>query len=364
MDPVEISLRRLRNLQLSEPIQRAPEGVVRELVAMQSQDFGPAKWSIAQRCPDLSDEQVQAAVADGRILRTHILRPTWHFVARDDITWLLKLTGPRVAKGIGPRLRELGLDARSLTRCQKWISATLEGGRHLTREEVGLELERRKIDTTGQRLPFIMSHCELDGLICSGRPEGKKQTYALLSERAPKEERFDREEATVELVRRYLAGHGPATVNDLRWWSSLTVADIKAALVALDREVTSTTVDGLTLWSHEEASRGTPAPPDGALLLHTYDEFIVGYRDSRFVGDVRAAEAIAAWRDRSVPNGLVLLDGRIAGHWRRRLEPNRVRIEVLLYARPESSDRRALEAGADALEDFLARPAELHLATF
>ena len=363
MNPVEISRRRLRNLQLTEPTQFAPEGVVRELVAMQSQDFGPAKWSIAQRCRDLSGVQVQEAIADGRILRTHVLRPTWHFVSREDIRWLLKLTAPRIAKGIAPRLRELGLDARTLTRCQKLISTALEGGRHLTREEVALELEGRKVDTTGQRLPYILSHCELDALVCSGRPNGKKQTYALLSERAPAERGFDRERATVELVRRYLTGHGPATVGDLRWWSSLTVADIKAALAALGPKVTSTDVEGLTLWWHEDGSARSPSSK-GAFLLQTYDEFIVGYRDSRFIGDPRAAAAIAAWRDRTIPNGLVLMNGTIAGHWRRELGQRRVGIEALLYAAPKPGEMRLLRAESDALGDFLGRPAELHFSTF
>ena len=363
MDAVEISRRRLRNLQLSEPTQRTPDGVVRELVAMQSQDFGPAKWSIAQRCRDLSDAQVDDAIADGRILRTHVLRPTWHFVARDDISWMLKLTGPRIAKGIAPRLRELGLDARTLTRCQKWISTALEGDRHLTRQEVALVLERRKIATTGQRLPYILTHCELDGLVCSGRPSGKKQTYALMSERAPADRSFDREHATVELVGRYLTGHGPATVNDLRWWSSLTVADIKAALDALGSKVTSTVVDGQTLWWHDDPSSRSPAPK-GAFLLQTYDEFIVGYRDSRFIGDARAASAIAAWRDRTVPNGLVLIGGRIAGHWRRDLGPRKVLVEAALYAPPRPGEMRLLRAESDALGDFLGRPLELHLSTF
>lgn len=361
MDAAEVSRRRLNNLQLARPQKHAGVGVVRRLLAMQSQDYGPAKWSIAQRCRSLSDKDLDAEIDTGAILRTHVLRPTWHFVAAEDIRWLLRLTGPRIAKLIAPRLGGLGLDALTLTRGAERIASVLEGGRHLTRDAIGAELERAGIDVTGQRLPHILMHCELQGLICSGPPEGKKQTYALLDERAGDGEAFDAERAVVELVRRYLAGHGPATVDDLRWWSSLTVAVIRGALAALGSEVSSAEVDGSTFWWVEEADE--QAPDGGARLLQTYDEFIVGYRQSRFVGDVRASQALAAWKDRSVPNGLLLIEGKIAGHWRRKLEPARVRIDIVLYARLRAEAGLALEDEVAALGRHLRRPAEVEMTT-
>src|SRR5215510_6008 len=77
--------------------------------AMQAQEFAYAKWSVAQRAGDLPQSLVDKAIADGEILRTHVLRPTWHFVTPRDIRWLLELTGPRVHAVSAPYYRQHGL---------------------------------------------------------------------------------------------------------------------------------------------------------------------------------------------------------------------------------------------------------------
>src|SRR5437870_2965961 len=87
---------RMRNSRLTKPQFTRPDEVVRWNGAMQAQDYGPAKWSIGQRAAGLVDADLDEALASARIVRTHVLRPTWHFVARDDVRWLLALTGPRV----------------------------------------------------------------------------------------------------------------------------------------------------------------------------------------------------------------------------------------------------------------------------
>jgi len=66
------------------------------LGAVQSQDYGPAKWAVGMRQRRASDAAVERAFAEGRILRTHVLRPTWHFVLPADIRWLLTATAPRL----------------------------------------------------------------------------------------------------------------------------------------------------------------------------------------------------------------------------------------------------------------------------
>src|ERR671919_2153045 len=173
MTPLEIARRRIRNSRLSGDPFAAPDEAVRWHLAMQAQDYGPAMWSIGQRSREVADADVDRALTDGAIVRTHVLRPTWHFVARDDIRWLLALSGPRVRQGSAGRLRQLGLDARTLGRAEKIIASALEGGNRLTRDELGAELDRRKLDRGGQRMPWLLMHCELIGLIGSGGREGK-----------------------------------------------------------------------------------------------------------------------------------------------------------------------------------------------
>ncbi len=354
MPDLRIALRRMRNSRLTGTPFGTPEQAVRWHGAMQAQDYGPAKWSIGQRAAGLADQDLDAALASGSIIRTHVLRSTWHVAANEDVRWLLALTGPRVQQQIGPRYRELGLDERTRARCRRLIASALAGGNRLTREGIAAVLDAARIDRTGQRLPHILMHCELEATICSGGLSGRQHTYALFDERVPNDRPFDRDEALVELTRRFLTSHGPATVKDLRWWSSLTVADIKRALGMMGSEVRSRIVDGLTFWSIA-ADTARPPAARGVHLLQPYDELIVGFSESRFFGDPRAEEARTAWKDRSLPNGLVLLNGGVAGHWRRTAGRDAVRIEAMLYEGPTRGAVRALEAVGADLGRFVGR---------
>jgi hypothetical protein len=365
MQTPEIARRRIRNSRLTGERFATPDDAVRWHLAMQAQDYGPAMWSIGQRSKGLSEADVDRALTEGTIVRTHVLRPTWHFVARDDIRWLLELSGPRVRQGNAGRLRQLGLDARTLGRGEKVFASALAGGNRLTRDELAEVFERRKLDPGGQRMPYLLMHGELAGLIGSGGRKGKQQTYALLDERAPAgARRLDRDEAVMELVRRYLASHGPATVKDLSWWSGLTMTDVRAALGSLEDEVVSDEVDGLTFWSAaSERSRRAPVAR-GVHLLQTYDELVVGYTESRFHGDVSGPLARQAWTERTFPTGLFLLHGRVGGHWRRTIEPKRVRASFHTYGEVNAADARTLEAAATRLGRFLGLPVTVEISRF
>ena len=355
---LEIGRRRLASSGLVDGPFKRPADVVRWHGAMQAQDYGPTKWSIALRAPGATDAGLDRALRAGSIVRTHVLRPTWHLVARADARWLLELTGPLVQKQNEPRYRDLGLDARTRRRAEGVISDALSGGNRLTRSEIGSVLDAKRIDRSGQRLPYILMHCELTAAICSGGLSGKQQTYALFDERVPESPRKDRDEAIVELARRYLAGHGPATARDLRWWSSLPMADVKGALQSLGNEVESETMDGLTFWSL--AADGPPSRPRRrAYLLHIYDEVIVGYTESRFHGDPRGPAARRAQRERAVPTGVVFLDGAIAGRWRRAVQRDVVTVEIVTYGDLKTSEVRAVETAVGELGRFLDRPVTL-----
>lgn len=354
MSPPDIARRRLRASRLTGPAVTSPPEAVGWHLAMQAQDYAPAKWSIGQRSTGLRDEDLDRALTEGSIVRTHVLRPTWHLVAREDLRWLLALSGPRVQRGNARRYGELGLDARTLARGERVIVRALEAGARLTRRELAEILDRSGFDREGQRMPYLLMHLELEAVIGSGGPAGKQQTYALLEGRVPTDPGLDREAAIVELVRRYLQSHGPATVKDLRWWSGLTMSDLRTALADLAEDTGTETVDGFQLWSlTSQAAR----PPEGGVeLLQTYDELVVGYTESRFLGDPLMERARAAWGDRSLPSGIVIVDGGIAGHWRRTVEGKAIRVEAHLYEPRRRGLAARVEAAADELGAFFGRP--------
>ena len=261
MTRAEIARRRLRNERLvGAPFASAVE-VVRWLGAVQAQDYAGAKWAVGQRVRGGTDADVEAACDRGDILRTHVMRPTWHFVVPADIRWMLALTAPQVKARMAYYDRQLALDGPTYARTNAVIARALEGGRHLTREELGKVLAAAGVAASGQRLGHVMFRAELDAVVCSGPRRGKQFTYALLDERVPPVAALAREEALAALVRRYFTSHGPAQLNDFAWWSGLTVADAKAGVQMLAGDLVHADVDGKRYWlapSKTPPKRGEP----------------------------------------------------------------------------------------------------------
>ena len=338
---------RLRNQNLSSAALDSPEAVVGWHGAMQAQDFVGAKWAIGLRAAGLTDADVDRAFDSGRILRTHVLRPTWHFVSPADIRWLLALTGPRISTINRRYCRRLGLGDRTLTRARPVIERALEGGRHLTRAAISVVLRRARIVAAGQPLAHLLMDLELDAIVCSGPRTGGQLTYALLAERAPDAMTLPRDEALAALAHRYFQSHGPATLNDFSWWSGLSMKDVRAAVALADLEALP-----------------DPPGPDrrrGAnYLLPNYDEYLIAYRDRGAVIDPVRARNLGVFTGLEYPHH-VILDGRVAGSWRRRIDSNSVHLAIKTYERPTSAQSRALIREGRRYGRFLQRACDVSL---
>lgn len=352
-----ISLRRLSANFLLEPVSADPAEIVRRLGAVQAQDFSGAKWGLALRGSGITDAVAERAFAKGRILRTHVMRPTWHFVAAADIRWLLALTAPRVHAGSAGRYRELGIDRSVIRRSNSVMTRALRDGKQLTRAELGEELERARIDTTmPQRLVYLLAAAELDGVICSGARRGKQLTYALLEERVAPAKLLDREEALLELARRYFTTRGPATPQDFAWWSGLTVADAKRGIAAAGDSLEQLTIDGGSYWSGAVSAPAEVASPT-AHLLPNYDEYFIGYKD-------RSAILRKVQRSKMFEGGVglaahvLLIDGQVAGVWKRSLSTTSVTVAFQPVVRLTRAQQRAVEKEARRYGRFLELPVE------
>ncbi len=259
----DIAARRLQAQRLTGAPFTSPLDAIRWLTAVQAQDYGAAKWALAQRSGATTDVELDRLFDQGAILRTHVLRPTWHFVLPEDIGWLLALTGPRVRAGLVARYRRLELDEKVARRAEALFTAALAGGSHLTRGELGEVLSAARISPDGQRLPHLIMRAELDSLIASGPRRGKQFTYALLEERVPKPRALDRDQAVAELTLRYFRSHGPAQVQDFMWWSGLRMADRSITKPSKARITGSTPLParlGRRLWSRTCCPTTTNTP--------------------------------------------------------------------------------------------------------
>jgi hypothetical protein len=347
-----IFVERQRNQALVASDLRRPEEVVSRLGAVQAQDYPGARWALGLRAPGLQDDAVEEAFNAGRILRTHVLRPTWHFVAPADIRWMLALSGPRVHAMSASYLERLELDPRTLTKARRTIERALRGGKHLTRAELGSALTRAGIASPGDRLAMIVMHAELEALVCSGPIRGKQFTYALLEERVPPRKEIDRDAALEALARRYFSSHGPATVRDFVWWSGLTVRDAKAGLEAIADIVQKETIGERTYWFvPRERSKNPASSP--LYLLPNYDEYLVAYRDR---GNPHAPpKASTSPVGFDVFGHFVVSGGAVLGTWRRTHQKDHTQLAIVLHQALTPSESRALDAATRRFGTFLNR---------
>ncbi len=191
--------------------------------AMQAQDYAMAKWAIGARLAGTTDRKVESSINNGEILRIHVLRPTWHFVAADDIHWMLQLSAPKIKSSLATRHKQLELSESVITKTNSIIEKTLSKEIYLTRDELADEFHKAGIRTDDNRLSHILFRSEMDGIVCSGPIKENKLTYALLHERVPHKKEFSRDESLAELAKRYFNSRCPATLEDFIWWSNLTV---------------------------------------------------------------------------------------------------------------------------------------------
>ncbi|SRR5216683_339098 len=352
MTNLDIAHQRLHNQLITRRTFEKPGDVVEWLGAVQAQDYAAAKWAVGLRLQGTTDDDIEQAFTRGAILRTHLMRPTWHFVSPADIRWILALTAPRVNAVNAYYYRKLALDDAVFMHSNAMLAKALQGGKQLTRPELTSVLQQVGIATDDlQRFTYIMMRAELDGIVCSGARRGKQFTYALLDERAPQARTLDRDEALAEFARRYFTSHGPATLQDFVWWSGLTVADARASLEMVTSQLMHEVVDGQTYWF----SMSTPSAKDlsqAAYLLPNYDEYIVGYTDRSAVFDASHTKKLDP-RGNVLFNHTIVMDGRVVGTWKRTIKKDAVMITPSLLTPLNDAETRAFAAAANHYGAFL-----------
>ncbi|MFL5403668.1 MAG: winged helix DNA-binding domain-containing protein [Gemmatimonadales bacterium] len=347
---LSIADQRLLNQRITRPGPRGAEKVVAWLGAVQAQEYGPAKWGLALRSPGgVTDAAIERAIKQGRILRTHVLRPTWHFVTPADIRWMLELTAPRVQQRMSTYDRQMGLHADIMTRAAGVLERALGDHGCLTRRELGAHLQRAGLPGGTRELAHIAMYAELEGLVCSGPRRGKQSTYGLLADRAPAALRLQRDEAQAELTRRYLRSHGPATIRDFVWWSGLTTGDARRGVQMI--RARSRELDGLTYWTIGRESGKPPRPRATVHLLPIYDEYLVAYRDHRVVP--RPAYALGNFLN------TLVVGGQVAGTWRTVQRAKGVGVNIRTLSRLTAAQRRGLAQAVARFSHFLGVPVSL-----
>ena len=355
---MDIATLRIANQHLAKQSAETPSQIVSRLGAVQAQDYTGAKWGIAQRAIGATDAAVEAEIREGRILRTHILRPTWHFVSAADIRWMLELTAPRVRAAVASYDRKLGIDAEVRRRTRQVLAQSLREGKHLTRTELAQELTKEGIRADGtQRLAHLMIHAELDGLVCSGPRRDKQFTYRLVDECVPPTKYLMRGIALNNLATRYFTTRGPATEDDFAWWSGLTKADARTAVNSVEN-ISSEVIGGRTYWlvPTHASQRKTVAS-----LLPAYDEYLVSYADrsatQRRVKPARVGESFSF-----LGSYVIIVNGQIVGRWKGSVERETATVNLEPLTRLSRVELDAIEEQAERFATFLGLPLRMQTA--
>jgi hypothetical protein len=361
MKSVEIPSLRLFNQMIEGRSRRTLHSVISTLGAIQAQDYAMAKWAIGKRLPKSTEETFDKAFASGELLRTHLLRPTWHLVAATDIRWMLRLTAPNIKASMRSRHKDLELTDPVVRKCNNIFEKALSSRKALSREALAHLLEKSRISTRGNnRLSHILLCAELDGVICSGPPVGNKHTYALLNDRVPTHSTLTREESLAELARRYFESRGPATLQDFVWWSGLKAKDAAHALELITSDLLSESLNPTVYWTSNSGSRMKRVSLK-THLLPAFDEFLIAYRDrSAVIGGLHLKRAVSS---NGIFYPIVVIEGTVGGLWRRRTEKSRIAVEITFFQKPRRGLLDALESERQALADFAGKPVELRFVT-
>lgn len=318
--PADVISQRLSTQRLTAAPFEDPVEAVRLLLCAQAQDPPLARYSLGLRTANPTDTSVQAALDEGRLVRTHILRPTWHFVAAEDLRWILDLTSAKVESSLAGRNRQLGVDPPTIERAHGELSETLEGRAFQTADQIKERFASVGLPERGEIVRHLLLLAELRGLVCSGPLQDSVHTYGLVDELVPPAAPLDRGDAIRRFVHRFFSGHGPASEHDLRRWTTLTLKEIRGGLADVGDGLATVTCSETLLWFDPATSQSGPVRRRVA-LLPTFDESFLVYRSVGFTRSLGHPRGDEPHSFAEAGGGVVIVDQQDAGWWKRTVGP-------------------------------------------
>ncbi|NII24472.1 winged helix DNA-binding domain-containing protein [Pseudoflavitalea sp. X16] len=347
---------RLYNQQLSQPSLKQPGELVHWMGSMQAQDYLGAKWSIGLRLPGSTDEDIEQAIADRKIIRTWGLRGTWHWMAPADVHWMLRLVSPKIQQKYAPYLKQESLDAAKVKKSNKVLVKALQDGQALTREELTGILSKNGIKASNYGIGHLLLHASQEQLICMGPRRGKQFTHVLLEDWIPKDKRFEPADPLAELALRYFTSHGPATVKDFMWWAGLTLAEARKGIEPMQDKLERVEVEGITYLMSSD--RPALKKKVTVHLLPGFDEYLLGYTDRSVVVEDKHAKKLAMTANGQFSSTIVV-GGRVDGIWKRTMDTKNVDITTTYFDAAGKSVQQAVAVAARRYAKFLGLKADL-----
>ncbi|MDR2065377.1 MAG: winged helix DNA-binding domain-containing protein [Prevotellaceae bacterium] len=339
--------------QLVKPAFENAKDVVSWMGAIQAQDYNMCKWAIGVRLKSATISDVETALRKGEILRTHVMRPTWHLVAAEDIRWMLDLCKEKIKAASASRDKYLEITEKLFSQTNNLIAKMLEGNNHLTRCEIADNLNKSGIKINAARMVHFMYRAEAEGIVCSGADKEKQQTYALIDERIKATKKLNKDEALVKLATKYFKSHSPACLHDFNWWSGLSIVDSKLAINLIDSDLIKEKTSTSILFIHKSVKLKSDFE-ECACLLPAFDEYIISYKNRDSVID-RQYQA-QAFTKNGIFHPVIMYNGKITGIWNKIINKNRVEIKKQLFDEKLKIKSELLRKSENKYMSFLSHP--------
>lgn len=341
---------RIRNQLLGSMHAENAVETVKWMGAVQGQDYSPGLWAVGLRTPHTSKEEIEKCLEDKKIVRSWTMRHTIHFVAMEDLRWMIHFSKDKMVQRYKNHMeKEAGLDESTLRKSLDVFIKILEGKKLVSRSVLRERLEEAGVDTSKQRFYHLLWYAAQNGLIFIGPMEGKQQSFGLVEEWAPKQHSLTKEEALYKLAVNYLNSHGPATVQDFAWWSGLSQKEAKLGFQSASALSFDIKESKREYWYLMQNQKIEAAPHGQMHLLYGLDEFFIGYKNRSDVLEEQMYRKIDPNRQ-----GLffpLFFEGKIVGHWKPIIEKKAIFMKYSLAEATEVSEDR-LNSEAKRYSDF------------
>ena len=341
---------RLVSQQLINPVFDNPKDLVAWMGAIQAQDYTMCKWAVGMRLKSATIHAVDEALRKGEILRTHVMRPTWHLVPAEDIRWMLKLSAQRIQSANKSYGKSLELSDEIFMKCNRLFEKILQGNKNMTKQEIALELDKEGVLSDPNRLNVFITHAETEGIICSGVDKGGKPTYALLEERVPPAKELTKDEALATLARRYFRSHSPASLRDFIWWSGLSVTEAKQAISLLGSELITDRYASHDLFVHESYALGA-GKKNIVHFLPSYDEYLISYKERTTVMDLEHHPK--AFTNYGIFYPVILHNGKVIGNWNKTARKDGFAFKTSFFHEDFVLDEKKIKVAAGRYNSFM-----------
>lgn len=288
--------------------------IIQKLWCIQSQDTKQASRVIADRTSGIIYNDFIQAIKNKEIIRTRSMRGTLHYVDPRYVYIFLEQCASKTLSGFKKRREFLWISEEQAKQALNLIVESLKNHKILTRSQIKQLLIDNNLHKEWQRVYHLTCYAGTLWIICFGPPVDKEDTFVLLSERFPQTQKYTKEDSLTIIVYIYFSWHGPATIEDLCWWTWLSKTEAKVWLQQLWKKLQ--TIEYQWKIYYHTVDNHNLLNKNWIKLLWGFDEYFLWYKDRSIVADIAHYDKM--FSKNGIFSPLIIKDGKVI--WIRKRE--------------------------------------------